>query len=125
MATKSKKILIIDDDKILCSMYKTKMEVDNFKVFVTNNGNEGIKLARKKKPDLILLDVIMPQIDGFAVLEELKKDDKTKNIPVIILTNLGTDEDKEKGEKIGAVDYLVKADLTPTQITEKIKRILK
>lgn len=125
MATKSKKILIIDDDKILCSMYKTKMEVDNFKVFVTNNGNEGVKIALEKKPDLILLDVIMPQIDGFAVLEELKKDDKTKNIPVIILTNLGTDEDKEKGEKIGAVDYLVKADLTPTQITEKIKRILK
>ncbi len=125
MSEKNKKILIIDDDDILCSMYKTKMENDGFKVFTANNGTDGLKLAREEKPDLILLDVIMPQIDGFAVLEDLKKDDKTKDISVIMLTNLGTDEDKEKGEKMGAIDYFVKADLTPTQISAKIKRMLK
>lgn len=120
-----KRILIIEDDGAINSMYKAKFESNGFEVFSAENGADGLVLAQKEKPDLIMLDVILPQLDGFSVLEKLKKDTKTKKIPVVMLTNLGTDEDKEKGEKNGALDYLVKASLTPAQIGDKIKEYLK
>jgi len=120
-----KTILIVEDDAIINSMYKTKLGLDGFEVLSAANGLEGLEQARKEKADLILLDVIMPQIDGFSVLEELKKDKKTKDIPVFMLTNLGTDEDKEKGKKMGAVDYIVKSNLTPSQVSEKIQEFFK
>ena len=122
---KKKKILIVEDDQIISSMYKTKLEADNFEVLIADNGADVLKLAKKQKPGIIMLDIILPQLDGFSVLEALKKNQATKNIPVVMLTNLGTDEDKIKGEKLGAIDYLVKADLTPSQIEEKIKQYLK
>jgi len=125
MPDNKKKILIVEDDPMISSIYKTKFEADGFAAVVAGNGAEGLDIARKEQPDIIMLDVILPQIDGFSVLEELKKDKLTKDIPVIMLTNLGTDEDKAKGEKMGAVDYFVKASLTPAQISEKIKKHLK
>ena len=125
MLDNKKKILIVEDDPMISSIYKTKFEADGFAAVVAGNGAEGLDIARKEQPDIIMLDVILPQIDGFSVLEELKKDKLTKDIPVIMLTNLGTDEDKAKGEKMGAVDYFVKASLTPAQISEKIKKHLK
>ena len=82
-------------------------------------------IFKKEKPDVIMLDVILPQLDGFSVLDQIKQDKTTKKIPVIMLTNLGTEEDKAKGEKLGALDYLVKASLTPGQVSEKIKQALK
>ncbi|MBU0636769.1 MAG: response regulator [Patescibacteria group bacterium] len=120
-----KKILIVEDDGMISSMYKIKLEIDGFKVIIANNGAEGLELIKKEQPDLVMLDVILPQIDGFSVLEELKKEESTKLIPVIMLTNLGTEEDKDKGEKMGAVDYLIKASLTPAQLSIKIKKYLK
>mgnify|MGYP001565696531 CR=1 FL=1 len=125
MANGKKKILLVEDDAAISVMYKGKLEADGFEVFAADNGATGLELARKEKPDIVMLDIIIPQLDGFSVLGELKKDPKTKNIPVIMLTNLGTNEDKAKGEKMGAVDYLVKASLTPGKISEKIKQILK
>ena len=125
MPDNKKKILIVEDDPMISSIYKTKFEADGFAAVVAGNGAEGLDIARKEQPDIIMLDVILPQIDGFSVLEELKKDKLTKDIPVIMLTNLGTDEDKAKGEKMGAVDYFVKTSLTPAQISEKIKKHLK
>ena len=110
---------------MISSIYKTKFEVDGFEVFIADNGATGLELAKKVKPDIIMLDVILPQLDGFSVLDQIKKDKTTKNIPVIMLTNLGTDEDKKKGEIMGALDYLVKASLTPSQISAKIKQVLK
>ncbi len=124
MAT-AKKLLIVEDDPMIASMYNTKFTSEGFEVFTAGNGAEGIEIAKKEKLDLIMLDVILPQLDGFSVLEALKSDSKTKKIPVIMLTNLGTDEDKKKGEKLGAVDYLVKANLTPAQVSEKIRKFLK
>jgi len=109
---------------MISSMYKTKFAADGFAVAIAGDGEAGLKLARQKKPDIIMLDVILPRLDGFSVLEELKKDSATKDIPVIMLTNLGTEEDKVKGEKLGAVDYLVKASLTPGQVSQKIKTAL-
>jgi DNA-binding response OmpR family regulator len=124
-ATGKKRILIVEDDAIINSMYKTKLELDGFEALSASNGSIGLELAKKEKIDLILLDVIMPQIDGFTVLTELKKDAKTKNIPVVMLTNLSTEEDKVKGEKLGAVDYVVKSGLTPAQVSEKVQEYLK
>jgi len=124
MAENNKKILIVEDDNVISSMYKTKFEDDGFMVVTADNGATALDLARQEKPNLILLDIILPQLDGFSVLGELKKDSTTEKIPVIMLTNLGTDEDKVKGEKMGAADYLVKASLTPAQVSEKIKQYL-
>lgn len=124
MANNKKKILIIEDDQAITIMYKGKLESDGFLVLTATNGADGLELAKKEGPDLIMLDIILPQLDGFSVLAELKKDIKTKGIPVIMLTNLGTDEDKAKGEKMGAQDYFIKANLTPAQISEKIKKYL-
>ena len=124
MAKIKKKILVVEDDSMISSMYKTKFEADGFEVLIADNGVMGLELAKKAKPDIIMLDVILPQLDGFSVLEQIKKDKATKNIPVIMLTNLGTNEDKKKGEIMGASGYLVKASLTPGQISEKIKQAL-
>ena len=125
MAKAKKKILVVEDDSMISSMYKTKFEVDGFEVLIADNGVSGLELAKTAKPDIIMLDIILPQLDGFSVLEQIKKDKVAKNIPVIMLTNLGTDEDKKKGEIMGAADYLVKASLTPGQISAKIKQALK
>ena len=126
MPDKTKTILIIEDEETISSMYKAKLEESGkFKVLTAYDGVSGLEAARKEKPDIVMLDVILPQIDGFSVLAELKKKDATKKIPVIMLTNLGTDEDKEKGKKLGAADYLVKANLTPSQVEEKIKQYFK
>lgn len=122
---KKNKILLVEDDSAISLMYKGKFDADGFEVITADNGATGLELAKKEMPDIVMLDVILPQMDGFTVLKELKSDSKTKNIPVIMLTNLGTPEDKAKGEKMGAVDYIVKAHLTPSQISDKIKGYLK
>jgi two-component system alkaline phosphatase synthesis response regulator PhoP len=121
----SKKILIIEDDNMISSMYKTKLTQDGYEVFVAANGAQGLDLAMQEHPDLILLDIILPQLDGFSVLQELKSNKaSTKDIPVIMLTNLSTEEDKDKGAKFGATDYLVKASLTPSQVSDTVKKYL-
>ncbi len=124
MENLKKKILVVEDDGMISSMYRTKFEADGFTVLTADNGAQGLETAKKAKPDIIMLDVILPQLDGFSVLEEIKKDQTIKNTPVIMLTNLGTDEDKKKGERMGALDYLVKASLTPGQVSAKIKKAL-
>jgi len=125
MGNSKKTILLAEDDNMISTMYKTKMEAEGFDVLLADNGADALELATKEKPDLILLDIIMPQLDGFSVLGKLKGDSKTKHIPTIMLTNLGTDEDVAKGQEMGAVDYLVKANLTPTEVLAKIKQNLK
>lgn len=119
-----KKLLIVEDDEMIASMYRTKLEQEGFKVLIANDGALGLSMAASQNPDLVLLDIIMPQLDGFTVLRELKSSAKTKKIPVIMLTNLGTDEDKKKGNELGAVDYLVKAGLTPAQVAEAVKKYI-
>lgn len=120
-----RKILIVEDDAIINLMYKTKLELDGFEVLSATDGLMGLAMAKKEKKDLILLDIIMPQLDGFTVLAELKRDVRTKDVPVVLLTNLGTEEDKERGIKLGAIDYIIKAGLTPAQVSEKVQEYLK
>jgi DNA-binding response OmpR family regulator len=124
MATNLKTILLIEDDVMISSIYKAKFEADGYKVLIGPDGASGLASAKKDKPDVILLDVILPGLDGFSVLEEVKKDKITKQIPVIMLTNLGTDDDKAKGQKLGAAAYLIKASFTPAEVSDKVKEIL-
>jgi len=120
----TKKVLIIEDDAMISSMYKTKLEQDGYQVECANNGAEGLEKAKLADADIILLDVIMPQLDGFSVLEELRSKMGIK-VPIIMLTNLGTEEDREKGAKMGATDYLVKSSITPGQVSELVAKNLK
>ncbi|MBZ1345116.1 MAG: response regulator [Candidatus Nealsonbacteria bacterium] len=116
-----KTILIIEDDKFLRELIGRKLIKEEYKVIESIDGEEGIKIAKEKKPDLILLDLILPGIGGFEVLVQIKNNPNLSKIPVIILSNLGQQEDVEKGLKLGAIDYLIKANLTPGEIIEKIK----
>jgi len=124
MPNNKKKILIVEDDQAISAMYKTKLESEGYEILTAGSGGEALEIAKEKQLDLILLDIILPQLDGFSVLKEVKSGQKNKNTPVIMLTNLGTDEDRQKGKELGAADYLVKANLTPAQISEKIKKYL-
>jgi len=119
-----KKILIVEDDVMIRSMYEAKLKQEGYFIFTADSGTQAIDLAIKERPDIILLDIILPQLDGFSVLQEIRNSDTMKDIPVIMLTNLGTSEDREKGKKLGATDYLVKANLTPAQVGEKIKEYI-
>lgn len=120
----TKKVLIIEDDPMISSMYKTKLEQEGYQVECANNGAEGLEKAKTAVADIILLDVIMPQLDGFSVLEELRGKLGIK-VPIIMLTNLGTEEDREKGAKMGATDYLVKSSITPAQVSELVAKNIK
>ncbi|MFW0838077.1 MAG: response regulator transcription factor [Candidatus Komeilibacteria bacterium] len=117
-------ILLIEDDSFLLQMYATKLELAGFAVEVASDGAKGLQMAGKILPDLILLDLIMPKMDGFVVLEALKKNDNTKDIPVIILTNLGQREDVQKCLAMGAVDYMIKAHYVPAEVVSKIRAVL-
>lgn len=119
------KILIVEDDPFLSEMYSTKLVQENFEVDLAIDGKEAIKKAREMKPDLILLDIVLPKMDGFEVLAEIKKDIELRNIQIIALTNLGQKEEVEKGLKLGADDYIVKAHFTPTEVVNKIKQVIK
>lgn len=123
--TGKKQVLIIEDEESLAQMYKTKFEREGYTVVLAADGVSGLAAAAKSTPDIILLDIILPKKDGFMVLKELKDDKKTKDIKVLMLTNLGQDEDVDKGKKMGAADYLVKANLTPAQLVDKVIEHLK
>ena len=99
--------------------------MEGFKVSVADNGEDGLADAKKKLPDLVLLDILLPRLDGFAVLAKLKQEKSTSRIPVILLTNLGQKEDVNKGLELGADDYLIKAHFRPSETVEKVKRVLK
>lgn len=124
MDPKDIKILLVEDDNFIVDMYTTKFELEGFRIVTAEDGQKGLEMAKAEKPDIILLDILMPKMDGFAVIEQLKKDDETKNIPVVLLTNLGQKEDIKKGFELGAVGYLIKAHFMPSEVVDKIKKIL-
>lgn len=124
MADKKTKVLLIEDEEMLANMYEVKFKNEGFDLFKALDGAEGLKLAKTEKPDFILLDIIMPKMDGFSVLKSLKEDPDTQNIPVLLLTNLGQEEDIERGKKLGAVGYLVKANITPAEVVNEVKKQL-
>ncbi len=116
-----KKILIVEDDRFLRELIAKKIKEQGYDVSEAGDGESGLKLIKETKLDLILLDLILPGIDGFQVLKNIKQDPETADIPVIILSNLGQKEDIDKGMDLGAEDFLIKAHFTPGEIIEKIK----
>ncbi|MFA4871496.1 MAG: response regulator [Patescibacteria group bacterium] len=124
MASEKTKVLLVEDDLMIVEMYKMRFEEEGYAVLVTDKGSEAIEIAEKEKPDIILLDVILPEVDGFTVLQKLKNDIKTKEIPILLLTNLGQESDKEKGLQMGAADYFIKAQHTPVEVIQKIKELI-
>jgi len=120
----AKTILIIEDDRFLRELIAQKLKNEQYEVLEAVDGEEGIKMIKDGKPNLVLLDLILPGIDGFEVLSRAKQDNAVSNIPIIILSNLGQKEDIERGLNLGAIDYLIKAHFTPKEIIEKVKKAL-
>jgi DNA-binding response OmpR family regulator len=118
------KILIVEDDPFLSEMYSTKLDQENFEVELATDGKEALKKIKEIKPDLVLLDIVLPKMDGFEVLQKIKKDAALSGIKVIALTNLGQKEEVEKGLNLGADDYIVKAHFTPSEVINKVKQVL-
>jgi len=113
------KILLIEDDATLLDMYRLRFEKEGYAFFTANRGKLGLEIAAKEHPDLILLDIVMPEMDGYQVLTQLKAAVATKDIPVIMLSNLGQHEEIDHGMKLGAADYFIKASLTPSDLVAR------
>jgi DNA-binding response OmpR family regulator len=125
MAKAKSKILVVEDEELLLDLYEKKLEEVGYDVIKANDGIQGVSLAQLELPSLILLDILMPKVDGYEMLKKIKADKKTKNIPVIIFSNLSQKEEIEKGLKLGAKDFIIKTSVTPTELVIKVKEYLK
>lgn len=119
-----RKILVVEDDTFLASAYRVKLTKAGFEVKNALDGVEAIDILQTYTPDLILLDIVMPRKDGFATLSEIKSNDKWKNIPVILASNLGQKEDIDKGMRLGATEFFIKTDFSLNNLIEKINAII-
>jgi len=124
MAEEQKKILIAEDEPDMRAILVGMVESAGYLVIPAEDGQQALDLAVKEKPNLILLDIVMPKLSGFEVLEKLKYSPATKDVPVIILSNLGQEKEVEKGKALGAVDYLIKADIHLTEILDKVGKYI-
>jgi len=126
MVTKQAKttVLLIEDDPDQVLLYQTKFRLEGFTALTAKSGAEGIKTAIEKRPDVILLDILMDDMDGLTVLRHLKQDKRTKAIPVFLFTNLAKQEVAEQGLALGAVAVLVKMDYTPGMVVEKVRAVV-
>ena len=125
MPAKKYKIAIVEDDAMLLKYLSSSLKAEpNFEVFTATNGEEGEKMILDRKPDIVLLDIIMPKKNGFEVLEAVRKNPDMKNTPIVMLSNLGQGSDKDQAKKIGAADYWVKVDMEVKDIVEKVKNFL-
>lgn len=124
MKEEKPKILIIDDEEAVLEMYKIKLEMEGLRVLTAPDGQTGIEITRQEKPEVILLDIIMPKLNGLDVLKILKEDKKTKEIPVFLLTNLPQESGGGKGKELGAAGYLVKAEYEPKTLASMIKGVI-
>lgn len=118
------KIAIIEDDPVISQMYRMKFEADGFDVQMANNGQRGVELVKSFRPDIILLDILMPEMNGAEALEDIRSQKWGQQIPVIVLTNLGPEEAPKKLKKLNVHSYIVKADLTPRQVVDRVKDAL-
>lgn len=118
------KIAIVEDDPVISQMYRMKFEADGFEVQLANNGKKGVALVEHFAPDILLLDLQMPEMSGDEALTEIRKADWGKHIPVIILTNLGEEEAPKNVRSLGIHSYIVKAELTPRQVVQRVKDAL-
>ena len=117
-----KKILIIEDEEVLLNLLHRKLTNEGYDVSIAKNGQIGMEEMRKTIPDLVLLDIVMPEKDGFEVMEEMKNDEKLRNIPTVIISNSGQEVELERAKELGARDWLVKTEFDPMEVIEKVKK---
>ena len=120
------RVLFVEDDPSVAEMYKLKLELDGYDVEVASDGEKALEIARKETPpDIIFLDIRLPKLDGFGVLEALRKDPQTTNLPVVILSNHSEKQLVERGLRLGALDYLIKTQTTPARLSSGLESWLK
>lgn len=117
-----KQILVVEDETSLRELYRLALEQAGFAVFSASDGEAGFRLAQVERPGLILLDILMPKVDGYHMLKRLKQDPLTKDVPVVIFSNLSQQEEIEKGLKLGAKDFIIKSSITPKELVEKVEQ---
>ena len=118
----AKKILLIEDEEILIDLLQRKLTQEGYEISITRNGEEGLAAMKEKQPDLILLDIIMPKMGGFEVMEKMQGDNDLKRIPVIVISNSGQPVEIDRAQKLGAKDWLIKTEFDPREVIEKIKK---
>ncbi len=119
-----KSILIIEDEEILLNLLQNKLSQENYQVEIAKDGQEGLVKAKENKPDLILLDIVMPKMGGFEVMEEISQDKYLKDVPIIIISNSGQPVELDRAKKLGAKDWLIKTDFTAEEVMGKVKKQL-
>lgn len=119
----AKKILLIEDEKIMVDLLQKKIAMEGYDISVARDGEEGLEMMRNNKPDLILLDIIMPKKGGFDVMEEMQTDKELKEIPIIIISNSGQPVEIDRAKELGVKDFLIKTEFDPQEVIEKIKKI--
>jgi len=120
----AKKILIVEDEEIMIDLLQKKLTKEGYEVSVARDGEEGLKMMKKAKPDLVLLDIVMPKKGGFEVMEEMEKDPELKKIPVIVISNSGQPVEIDRAQRLGAKDWLIKTEFNPQEVIEKVKKQL-
>jgi DNA-binding response OmpR family regulator len=115
------RVLFVEDDPTVAHMYRLKLELDGYRVVMAKDGEEGLRLAVEVNPDIIFLDIRLPKVDGFAVLEGLRANQETRNVPVVILSNYGEQELVDRGLKLGALEYLIKSQTTPAHLSSGVE----
>jgi DNA-binding response OmpR family regulator len=113
-------ILFVEDDPAIAEMYKLKLELDGYRVNVVHSGEEALDVTRNRLPDIVFLDIQLPKMDGFAVLRELRADGITQNLPVVILSAYGENELRQRGLQLGALEYLIKSEVTPSSLSRRL-----
>jgi len=119
-----KRILLVENDPFLIDIYSTKLEASGFKVFIVKDGEKVLETAKNEKPNLIILDIVLPNIDGWQILKQIKKESGLEETKIIILSNLSQKEEIKKGLALGANKYFIKSDYTPSQVLEEINQLL-
>ena len=120
----AKKILLIEDEEIILGLLQRKLTKEGYEVSAARDGVEGLKKMREVKPDLVLLDIIMPRMGGFEVMEEMVKERELKSIPVIVISNSGQPVELDRAQKLGAKDWLIKTEFDPEEVIGKVKNQL-
>ena len=123
MEGKIHKILLVDDEPFILKMYQTKLERCGYAVITAENGKEALRVAESEHPDIVLLDIVMNGMDGFAALKKMKKDDKLKRIPVFMLTNISSEKDKAEAFELGAAGYYIKTHTDPSELANIVEHI--
>jgi CheY-like chemotaxis protein len=116
----AKKILIIEDEEIILGLLQRKLTAEGYEVSVARDGDEGLRAMKEVKPDLILLDIIMPKMGGFEVMEEMNKDKELKKFPVIVISNSGQPVELDRAQQLGAKDWLIKTEFDPQEVIDKV-----